>query len=75
VREVIQFLNAKQKSPTEIHKEVVEVYGENVISRKQVLVWCNYLAVPLHKPSRNESNQIHIIMECEIPSEMTRTIT
>jgi hypothetical protein len=27
---VIQFLNAKQKSPTEIHKEVVEVYGANV---------------------------------------------
>jgi hypothetical protein len=40
VRAVIRFLNAKQKSPTEIHK-VVEVYGENVISRKQVSVWCN----------------------------------
>jgi transposase len=38
---VIRFLNAKQKSPTEIHKEVVEVYDENVISRKQVSVWCN----------------------------------
>jgi hypothetical protein len=38
---VIQFLNAKQKLPTEIHKDVVEVYGGNVISRKQVLVWCN----------------------------------
>jgi hypothetical protein len=25
---VIQFLNAKQKSPTEIQKEVVEVYDE-----------------------------------------------
>jgi hypothetical protein len=34
-------LNAKQKSPTEIHKEVVEVCGENVISRKQVSVWCS----------------------------------
>jgi hypothetical protein len=41
VRAVIQFLNAKQKSTTEIHKEVVEVYGENVISCKQVSVWCN----------------------------------
>jgi hypothetical protein len=40
VRAVIRFLKAKQKSPTEIHK-VVEVYGENVISRKQVSVWCN----------------------------------
>jgi transposase len=41
VRAVIRFLNAKQKSPTEIHKEVVEVYGENVISRKQISVWCH----------------------------------
>jgi hypothetical protein len=38
---VIRFLNAKQKSPTKIQKEVVEVYGENVISRKQVSMWCN----------------------------------
>jgi hypothetical protein len=30
-----------KKSPTEIHKVVVEVYGENVISRKQVSVWWN----------------------------------
>jgi transposase len=34
-------LNAKQKSPTEIYKEVVEVYGANVISHKRVSVWCN----------------------------------
>jgi hypothetical protein len=31
VHAVIHFLNAKQKLPIEIHKEVVEVYGENVI--------------------------------------------
>jgi hypothetical protein len=30
-----------KNSPTEIHKVVVEVYGENVIPRKQVSVWCN----------------------------------
>jgi hypothetical protein len=41
VRAVIRFFNAKQKSPTETHKEVKEVYGENVISRKQVSVWCD----------------------------------
>jgi transposase len=41
VRAVIRFLNTKQKSPREIHKEAVKVYGENVISRKQVSVWCN----------------------------------
>jgi hypothetical protein len=31
-RAIIRFLNAKQKFPTEIHKEVVEVYGKNEIS-------------------------------------------
>jgi hypothetical protein len=41
VRAFTWFLNTKQKSPTEIHKEVMEVYGENVISRKQVSDWCN----------------------------------
>jgi transposase len=41
VRAVIWFLNAKLKSPTEIHKELVKVYSEDVISRKQVSVWCN----------------------------------
>jgi hypothetical protein len=40
VRAVIRFTNAKQKLPTEIPKEV-EFYGENVISSKQVSVWCN----------------------------------
>jgi hypothetical protein len=39
--EVRAVLNAKQKSPTEIHIEVVEVCGENVISRKEVSVWCD----------------------------------
>jgi hypothetical protein len=38
---VIQFLNAKQKSSTGIYKVVEEVYSKNVISHKQVSVWCN----------------------------------
>jgi transposase len=31
----------QNKNRQQIHKEVVEVYSENVISRKQVSVWCN----------------------------------
>jgi transposase len=31
----------QSKNHQNIHKEVVEVYGENVISRKLVSVWCN----------------------------------
>jgi hypothetical protein len=41
VRAIIRFLNAEQESPTEIHKDLVEVHSENVISRKQASVWYN----------------------------------
>ncbi|GLG97066.1 hypothetical protein R5R35_009330 [Gryllus longicercus] len=41
VRSVVRFLTAKGLSPTEIHKELVAVYGEAVMSRKQVSVWSN----------------------------------
>ena len=37
----IRFLNAKSLNPTEIHKELQSVYGEQVISRTQVYHWCN----------------------------------
>lgn len=40
VRSVIRFLHAKGKKPAEIHRELVEVYGNNVLSRKQVWCWC-----------------------------------
>ena len=41
VRSVIRFLHAKGKTPTEIHRELVAVYGEHVLSRKQVSIWCS----------------------------------
>ena len=40
VRSVIRFLHAKGKGPTEIHRELVSVYGDGVMTRKQVSVWC-----------------------------------
>ena len=40
VRAVIRFLHAKGIGPSEILKELVSVYGEGVMSRKQVSVWC-----------------------------------
>jgi hypothetical protein len=42
VRAVIRFL-MQRKITNKIHKDVLEVYGENVISRKQVSVWCKEL--------------------------------
>jgi hypothetical protein len=41
IRSVIRFLNARSVSPAEIHQQLVDVYGESVLSRKQVYLWCN----------------------------------
>jgi hypothetical protein len=40
VHSVIRFLQLKATSPAEIHRQPVEVYGANVMSRKHVWVWC-----------------------------------
>jgi hypothetical protein len=37
---VIRFLQLKGTSPAKIHRQFVEVYGANVMSRKHVWVWC-----------------------------------
>jgi len=39
VRSIIQFLNAKDERPAEIHKQIVAVYG-NVMNRQNVMKWC-----------------------------------
>lgn len=40
VRSVVRFLNAKGLQPTEIHKQLVEVYGEKVMVKSKVYSWC-----------------------------------
>jgi hypothetical protein len=40
VGSVIRFLRLKGTTPAEIHCQLVEVYGANVMSRKHVWVWC-----------------------------------
>jgi hypothetical protein len=39
VRSVIRFLKAKCERPAEIHKQIVDVYG-NVMNRQNVTKWC-----------------------------------
>jgi hypothetical protein len=39
VRSVIWFLNAKGERPTEIHKQIVAVYGD-VMNWQNVVKWC-----------------------------------
>jgi hypothetical protein len=40
VRSVIRFLNAKNTHPAEIHRQLVEVYGEGVMNEGNVRKWC-----------------------------------
>jgi hypothetical protein len=40
VRSVIRFLRLKVTSPAEIHRQLVGVYGSNVMSRQHIWVWC-----------------------------------
>jgi hypothetical protein len=40
VRSVIRFLRLKGTSPAAIHRQLVEVYGANVMSQKHVWVLC-----------------------------------
>ncbi|GBO02914.1 hypothetical protein AVEN_269330-1 [Araneus ventricosus] len=39
VRSVIRFLNAKKVKPAEIHRQLVEIYGENVMTDGVVRKW------------------------------------
>ncbi|GBN05015.1 hypothetical protein AVEN_164093-1 [Araneus ventricosus] len=39
VRSVIRFLNAKNVKQAEIHRQVVEIYGEDVITDRMVRKW------------------------------------
>ncbi|GBN30349.1 hypothetical protein AVEN_252944-1 [Araneus ventricosus] len=39
VRSAIRFLNAKKVKPAEIHSQLVEIYGENVMTDGMVRKW------------------------------------
>ncbi|GBM80756.1 hypothetical protein AVEN_10622-1 [Araneus ventricosus] len=39
VRSVIRFLNAKNVKPAEIHRQLVEIYGENAMTDGMVRKW------------------------------------
>lgn len=40
LRSVIRFLNAKTFPPIEIHRQLVQVYGEKCMNVKNVRKWC-----------------------------------
>ncbi|XP_035216035.1 uncharacterized protein LOC118189495 [Stegodyphus dumicola] len=53
VRAVIRFLWAKNVATSEIHRHIVEVYGDKAMSRQQVAKWCSYQAGREHVENRN----------------------
>ncbi|XP_035215289.1 uncharacterized protein LOC118188881 [Stegodyphus dumicola] len=54
VRAVIRFLWAKNVAASEIHRQIVEVYGDKAMSRQQVARWCrSYQAGREHVENRN----------------------
>jgi hypothetical protein len=40
VREVIRFLHTKGETALEIHRQLVSVYGEDIMNRQNVAKWC-----------------------------------
>lgn len=40
VRSVIKFLNAQNKEPIEIHRQICQVYGPDIMSKQMVRRWC-----------------------------------
>jgi hypothetical protein len=42
---VIRFLNAKNVRPAEIHRHIVEVYGEGAMKAGSVREWCRLFVI------------------------------
>ncbi|XP_035212130.1 protein GVQW3-like [Stegodyphus dumicola] len=54
VRALIRFLWAKNVAASEIHRQIIEVYGDKAMSRQQVAKWCrSYQAGREHVKNRN----------------------
>ncbi|GFT76625.1 histone-lysine N-methyltransferase SETMAR [Nephila pilipes] len=54
VRDVIQFLWAKNMVASKIHRQIVEVYGDKAMSRQQVAKWCSSFQAGMeHVENRN----------------------
>jgi len=41
IRAVIRFLHARHVSAAEVHRQLVEVYGDEAMSRQSVANWCS----------------------------------
>jgi hypothetical protein len=55
VRSVIRFLNAKNSSPAEIYRQIIEVYGEGVMNEGNVRKCSTRYSEPQARPAHQWS--------------------
>ncbi|GFO31656.1 histone-lysine N-methyltransferase SETMAR [Plakobranchus ocellatus] len=78
VRAVVRFSFSKGTKPSEIHKQIVETYGEGAMSRSRVYQWCTWFGggrtslgdepkSGRPKTSTNEENttRVHELIRCD----------
>ncbi|GBM06029.1 hypothetical protein AVEN_49415-1 [Araneus ventricosus] len=53
VRSVLRFLNAKKVKPAEIHRQLVEIYDENVMTDGMVRKWVRQFRTNGHDEARS----------------------
>jgi transposase len=76
----IQFLNAKGEHPTEIHKQIVAVYG-NVVNWQNVMKWCREFSegkIDVHDEQRSSRPSLisdDLLQEIEGEIRANRCVT
>jgi len=80
LRFVIRFLNAKVERPTEIHKQIIAVYG-NVMNRQNVTKWCREFSegrTDVHDEQRSGRPSLisdDLLQEIEVEIRANRRVT
>ncbi|GFU66556.1 hypothetical protein TNCV_4357121 [Trichonephila clavipes] len=66
VQVMIRFLWAKNKSASDMHSQIGEVYGEEAMNRQHVAKWCHYF--PSCRQDVENSNRVgngRQVLQCE----------
>ncbi|GFV78881.1 hypothetical protein TNCV_4079811 [Trichonephila clavipes] len=68
MRSMIRFLWVNNVSASDIHSQIVEVYGEEAMSRQHLVKWCRYF-----QSARQDVNNRNMAGSCR-PSSLTTEI-
>ncbi|KAJ4441807.1 hypothetical protein ANN_11666 [Periplaneta americana] len=73
VRSVIKFFNAQSIAPIEIHRQLCQVYGPNIMSKQMVRCWCRQFSEgrqSVHvedrsgRPSLINDDRVELVRQC-----------